>query len=79
MGLRARVGHLLDRTAIRIKRLVLGPIVEAHAVDVVDEGLRRRVLGEDQLVAVELDVVVRECRGTWRSRTIETPLTSAPA
>jgi hypothetical protein len=41
MRLGARIGQLVDRFALRIKRLVFGPVVEGQTTDVVDEGFRR--------------------------------------
>ena len=46
--------------SVRIERFVLGPVVEGEPIDVVDEGFRRRVLGEDQRVIVELDMIIGE-------------------
>ena len=48
MRLRPRIRQFLYVFAVRVERLVLGPIVEAEPVDVVDEGLRRRILREDE-------------------------------
>jgi len=47
---------------MRIERLVLGPIVEIHPLDIVDEGFRRRVLGQDQRMIVQFDMVIGEDR-----------------
>ena len=42
---------------------MLGPVVETEAIDVVNEGLGRGVLGQDQGVVRDLNMVVREgCR-----------------
>ncbi len=45
---------------------MLGPIVEAHAVDIVDKSFRRGVFRQDQRVVVELDVMIYE--DAWEPR-----------
>ena len=57
----SRIWHLDNRLAFGIERLVLGPVVEGEAFDIINERFRRRVLGEDQRVFVQLDVIVSEC------------------
>jgi hypothetical protein len=57
--LRARIGHFDDRLAFGIERHVLVPVVEGEPVHVVDEGLGRHVVGQDQRVVVHLDVIER--------------------
>ncbi len=39
---------------------MLLPVVEAHAINVVDKGLGRNALGQDQRLVVELDMVIDE-------------------
>ena len=48
MCLSPRIRHFNQRLPVRIRRLMLGPIVECHPIDVVDEGFRGGVFGEDQ-------------------------------
>ena len=55
-----RIRQFVDGLAVGIERLVLGPVVEIQAIDVVDKGLGRRVLGQNQRVILDLDVIVGE-------------------
>ena len=54
----ARIRQFVDRLAAREERLMLGPVVEIHAVDIVDKSLSRRVLREDQRVVVGFDMII---------------------
>ena len=58
---------------------MLGPIVEVQPVDIVHKGLGRSVLGENQRMIVEFDMIIGEALRYVGSRTIDTPFTSAPA
>jgi len=58
MRLGARIGQLIYRFAVRKERLMLRPVVEVQAVDVVDERLRRRAFRKDQRMVVEFDVII---------------------
>ncbi len=79
MGLGAGIGQFLDGPAFGIERLELGPVVEAKAIDVIDEGLGRGVFGQDQRMVVEFDVEIGEDARNPVSRTIDDPLTNALA
>ncbi len=62
MRLRTRIGHFDHCHIIESKRFALAPIVEAHAIDIVNEGLSRHILGKNQGVLFYLDVIVAENR-----------------
>ena len=79
MRLSARISHLGHAVTLGIERLMLFPIIEGETIHVVDEGLGRRALGQHQRVVRHFDMIVGKDFGTLRSRTIERPLTSAPA
>ncbi len=65
-SLGARIGEFDDGAPIGIKRFMLLPIVEIHAIHIVHESLGGRVLGQDQRVVVEFDVIIDEARRRCR-------------
>jgi hypothetical protein len=58
---------------------MLRPIVEGEPIHVVDEGLGRRVLRQDEGVVPELHVIVRGSRGKVPGAAMATLVASAPA
>jgi hypothetical protein len=61
------------------KRDVFLPIVERKAVDILYESLHRSVLGQNERVIFDLEVIIGENFGILFSRVIEAPFKSAPA
>jgi hypothetical protein len=57
MRLGTREREFVHVLAMGIWRLVLMPIVKVQAVDVVDERFGRCVLGQDQRVVLDLDMI----------------------
>ena len=55
-----RIRQFVDGLAVGIERLVLGPVVEIQAINVVDKGLGRRALGQNRRVILDLDVIIGE-------------------
>jgi hypothetical protein len=72
----ARIRHFDNRFADRTTLFVFVPIVEAWPIDVIGKCSRSSVLGEDQRMVVQFDMVVVNVCGTFVSRTIQTPLAS---
>ena len=58
MRLCTRKRHFDDGLTERIERFVLLPIVETEAIDVIDEGFSRSVLGQDQGMIIKLDMII---------------------
>ena len=54
-----RIRQLLHFRGIAVKRLVFGKIVERPTRGIVDEGFRRSIVGQDDLVHLGLDVIDR--------------------
>jgi hypothetical protein len=79
LRLGARIGQFFDGLAIRIKVLVLNPIVEIQSIDVVNECHCRDVFSQVQRMIIEPNVIIDEHIGRSDSRVIELPLTGAPA
>ena len=59
MRLCARVWHFDDSFTLWVQFFVFLPIVEREAIDIVDESLRRCVVGQDQRMIFQFYMVVR--------------------